>query len=140
MFPEPYKPAAAFLRSREPMLVRGRIDDSDKGRVVLAEECACSSSRWPPAAAPRAQRRRALGLPGPGTRGQGAEQTLDALKQLCEEHPGVVPVFVHVLLPDHEVVRARPRRGAWMPSRELVAEGGVAARRRGGGVEHAGRA
>ena len=38
VFPEPFKAAASRLRSREPVLIRGRLDDSDKGRVVLAEE------------------------------------------------------------------------------------------------------
>src|SRR5262249_17916879 len=36
--PEPFKAAAEPLRGREPVLVRGRIDDADKGRVVLAED------------------------------------------------------------------------------------------------------
>ena len=30
VFPEPFKAAAPFLRSREPIIVRGRIDDGDK--------------------------------------------------------------------------------------------------------------
>src|SRR5262245_44463958 len=38
VFPEPFKTAAASLRSGEAVLVRGRVDDGDKGRVVLAEE------------------------------------------------------------------------------------------------------
>src|SRR5207244_2286119 len=38
VFPAPFKAAAALLRSREPILVRGRVDDTEKGRVVLAEE------------------------------------------------------------------------------------------------------
>jgi DNA polymerase III subunit alpha len=38
VFPEPYRACAVALRHRGPVLVSGRIDDSDKGRVVLAEE------------------------------------------------------------------------------------------------------
>src|SRR2546430_2019285 len=38
VFPEPFKTAAACLRSDEAVLVRGRVDDGDKGRVVLAED------------------------------------------------------------------------------------------------------
>src|SRR5881397_4298314 len=38
IFPEPYRSCAGALRQRGPLVVRGRIDDSDKGRVVLAEE------------------------------------------------------------------------------------------------------
>src|SRR5262247_1778035 len=38
VFPEPFKAAAEHLRGRQPVLVRGRIDDADKGRVVLADD------------------------------------------------------------------------------------------------------
>ena len=38
VFPEPYRSCVSALRHRGPVLVRGRTDDSDKGRVVLAEE------------------------------------------------------------------------------------------------------
>jgi DNA polymerase-3 subunit alpha len=38
LFPEPYRSCVSALRHRGPVLVRGRTDDSDKGRVVLAEE------------------------------------------------------------------------------------------------------
>src|SRR5262249_32644740 len=38
VFPEPFKTAAVCLRSGEAVLVRGRVDDGDKGRVVLAED------------------------------------------------------------------------------------------------------
>jgi hypothetical protein len=38
VFPEPFRACAVALRHRGPVLVSGRIDDSDKGRVVLAEE------------------------------------------------------------------------------------------------------
>src|SRR5206468_3293460 len=38
VFPEPYRSSVSALRHRGPVLVRGRTDDSDKGRVVLAEE------------------------------------------------------------------------------------------------------
>src|SRR4029079_12709179 len=38
VFPEPYKAAAPYLRGREPVVVRARVDDGDRGRVVLAED------------------------------------------------------------------------------------------------------
>jgi hypothetical protein len=38
VFPEPYRACAVALRHKGPVLVSGRIDDSDKGRVILAEE------------------------------------------------------------------------------------------------------
>jgi DNA polymerase-3 subunit alpha len=139
VFPEPYKLAAAFLRSREPIIVRGRMDDSEKGRVVLAEDVRLLEQSL---AAGGGSRARNGGEPSAcrvQVRGQGAEQTLDALKQLCEEHPGVVPVFVHLLLPGHEVV-VRARGVAVDATGELVAKlesllgSGAAV------IEHAGRA
>src|SRR4029078_292671 len=38
IFPEPYRTCAGGLRHQGPGIVKGRADDSDKGRVVLAEE------------------------------------------------------------------------------------------------------
>src|SRR5262249_34603657 len=38
IFPEPLKTCRPALRHPRPVLVRGRVDDTDKGRVVLAEE------------------------------------------------------------------------------------------------------
>src|SRR5881296_2519042 len=38
VFPEPFRTAAAHLRSRDALLVRGRLDDGEKGRVVLADD------------------------------------------------------------------------------------------------------
>jgi DNA-directed DNA polymerase III PolC len=140
VFPEPYKAAAAFIRTREPIIVRGRMDDSEKGRVVLAEDVRLLDQSLATGPGPRARnggepsacRVRVRG-------GQGAEQMLDALKQLCDEHAGVVPVFVHLLLPGHEVV-VRARGVAVDATSELVAKlesllgSGAAV------IEHAGRA
>ncbi|HXG04610.1 MAG TPA: hypothetical protein VNO23_14490, partial [Candidatus Binatia bacterium] len=40
--------------------------------------------------------------------GGDAPAAVAALREACLRHPGPVPVFVHVLLPEHEVViRAR---------------------------------
>jgi len=115
------------------------MDDSEKGRVVLAEDVRLLEQSL---AAGGGSRARNGGEPSAcrvQVRGQGAEQTLDALKQLCEEHPGVVPVFVHLLLPGHEVV-VRARGVAVDATGELVAKlesllgSGAAV------IEHAGRA
>ena len=38
IFPEALKTCGAALRSQAPLLVKGRIDDTDKGRVLLVEE------------------------------------------------------------------------------------------------------
>src|SRR5688572_23333314 len=106
VFPEPFKAAAPYLRAREPLVVRGRIDDGDKGRVILAEDIRIldqSLANKPKAGAgePSACRIR---VPSDGD----AATRLAALKRACDEHPGGVPVFVHVLLNGVEVVvRAR---------------------------------
>ena len=43
------------------------------------------------------------------------------LRRLCEEHPGTVPVFVHLLLPTSEVV-VRARDVSVDATRDLVAK------------------
>jgi hypothetical protein len=104
VFPEPFKAAAPFLRGREPLIVRGRVDDGDKGRVVLAEDArlleqslGASSAR--PKTGGEASACRIRVRPN----GDAASR-LSALRKLCEEHPGGVPVFVHVIVPGLEVV------------------------------------
>jgi DNA polymerase III subunit alpha len=103
VFPEPFKAAASPLRAREPVLIRGRIDDSDKGRVVLAEEVRPLDEvlREPGIAVPVRGTPRACRV----RVGAGQElATLAALGRLCAEHVGAVPLFVHVLLAEQEVV------------------------------------
>jgi DNA polymerase-3 subunit alpha len=104
VFPEPFKAAAPFLRGREPVVVRGRVDDGDKGRVVLAEDVrlleqslGATGARPKSGGEASACRIRVRGDGDPAAR-------LAALRKLCEEHPGGVPVFVHVLVPGLEVV------------------------------------
>ena len=107
VFPEPYKLAGPYLRGRDPVIVRGRVDDGDKGRVVLAEEVRlleqslASGGRARNGGEPAACRVRFRS-------GDDNDARIGALRRLCEEFPGAVPVFVHVLLPTTEVVvRAR---------------------------------
>ena len=140
VFPEPYKAAAAFLRTREPIIVRGRMDDSDKGRVVLAEDVRLLEQSLAAGGGPRARNGGEPSACRVRVRsGQGAEQTLDALKQLCEEHPGVVPVFLHLLLPGHEVV-LRARGVAVDATSELVTKLNSLLGTGAAVIEHAGRA
>jgi len=120
VFPEPYKAAAPYLRARDPIVVRGRVDDGDKGRVVLAEDIRLLEQS----------------LTGAGRARNGGEATacrvrlraaedsaerLASLRRLCDEHPGAVPVFVHVLLPTTEVV-VRARGVSVDVTKELIAK------------------
>ncbi len=112
IFPEPYRSCAGALRHKGPVIVRGRADDSDKGRVVLAEEIKPLED--------------AMGNLAPAGNGHGhgngngaaahacrirvsaaAEALPDLLasvKAACREHEGRTPLFLHVLLPEQEVV------------------------------------
>jgi DNA polymerase-3 subunit alpha len=120
VFPEPFRAAADHLRRRHPLVVRGRIDDGDKGRVVLADEIRPLEQAIDGAAARvrpghgelNAVRVRvaAAGDPAPALAG---------LRSACARHGGAVPLFVHVLLPGQEVV-VRARAVAVDGSRALV--------------------
>ena len=126
VFPEPFKAGAPFLRSREALLIRGRIDDGDKGLVVLAEEVRLLEQTL--AAAGR------VGNGGSGSPGavaaacrvhvvpgEGTAVTLADVKRVCAARPGGVPLFVHVVVGAVEVV-VRARACSVDASAELLAE------------------
>jgi DNA polymerase III subunit alpha len=159
VFPEAYRRHAPTLRHEGPVLVSGRIDETEKGRVVLLEEAAVAEEAEAAAAAGPARTRRtdlgaaAASLTPSACRirlrvGNGPPAVpvaddlgpaLASLKVLCDAHGGSTPVFVHVLLAEHEVVvRARGCQVAVGP--DLVAQ--VEALLGPGSVlvEHAGRA
>jgi DNA polymerase-3 subunit alpha len=128
IFPEALKTCGPALRSTGPVLVKGRIDDTDKGRVLLAEEITAidttPSSHGPNgngAARPSGREQPAGGRQAdegdrvhahtcrirlrPNGGGAGAlDALLGELRAACEAHRGATPVFLHVLLPEHEVV------------------------------------
>ena len=85
-------------------MVRGRIDDGDKGRLVLAEDVRLLELALDAGARPRA----AGGEPGACririVADADAEARLAALRKMCETHPGGVAVFVHLVLAGQEVV------------------------------------
>jgi DNA polymerase-3 subunit alpha len=119
VFPEPYKAAAEHLRSGGPLVIRGRVDDSDKGRVILAEdvrplERALGAGQAPAAGEPNALRIRLRP-------GDDPAAAVTAVRETCAQHPGPVPVFLHVLLPAQEVV-VRSRGLAVDPSPELLSK------------------
>jgi hypothetical protein len=126
------------------VIVRGRTDDSDKGRVVLAEEIR-----------PLEEAVASSGLAGNGNgSGHGTAhacririsaaaeplaELLASVKAACRAHAGSIPLFLHVLLPEQEVV-LRVKELAVDPGPELVTkvegllgEGSIL-------VEYAGRA
>jgi len=108
VFPEPFKAAAEQLRSREPLWIRGRIDDGDKGRGVLAEDVRLletvlgeAGSAAPAPTEPNALRVRVVANGEP-------RAMVAALREICGGHPGRVPLYIHVGLPEQDVViRAR---------------------------------
>jgi DNA polymerase-3 subunit alpha len=108
IFPEPFKAAADQLRSREPLWIRGRIDDGDKGRGVLAEEvrpleAVLGEAGGAPVSAGEPNALRVRVVPG-----ADPLATVAAVREICAGHRGRVPLFVHVVLPSEEVVvRAR---------------------------------
>ena len=107
------------------MLVRGRLDDGDKGRVVLAEDVQFLQQ----ALAELAGRpRHGSGPVEPSAcririaPGDDPSVALAAVRRICGDHPGRVPVFVHLLLDAQEVV-VRACSLLVDGSKELVAEG-----------------
>ena len=142
VFPEPFKSAAACLRSGEAVLVWGRVDDGDKGRVVLAEDVrlldqalAESSSRPRSATGPSEPSACRIRV----APGEDPSVALAAVRRLCGEHPGRVPVFLHILLDAQEVV-VRARSLTVDASRELVADGETVLGPGAISVDYAGRA
>lgn len=120
VFPEPFKAAAELLRAREPLLIRGRIDDSDRGRVVLAEDVRALDR----ALAENGGRSAGAGQPNAVritiTAADDRAPALARLRQTCAAYPGPVPVFLHVIVAGQEVV-VRSREVAVDPGPELVA-------------------
>jgi DNA polymerase-3 subunit alpha len=122
IFPEPFKAAAELLRRREPLLVRGRLDESDKGRVVLAEDvrplAGALGGEGGRAATGAAREPNALRIRVTG--GDDIKDALARVREACGEFPGAVPVFLHLLLPGQEVV-VRSRGISVDPDPELLA-------------------
>jgi len=141
VFPEPFKSAAACLRSGEAVLVRGRVDDGDKGRVVLAEDVRLLEQ----ALADYGSRPKNGGVNEPNAcrirvaPGEEPSAVLAAVRQLCAEHPGRVPVFLHLVLGGQEVV-VRTRGLSVDGSKELVADGETLLGPGAISVDYAGRA
>ena len=133
IFPEPYRTCAGALRHKGPVIVRGRADDSDKGRVVLVEEIKPLEEALGDGALAGnghgngngSGNGRASNAHACRIRVSAAAEALPALlesvKAACREHEGRTPLFVHVLLPEQEVV-VRVKELAVEPAAELVSK------------------
>jgi hypothetical protein len=86
------------------VVVRGRVDDGDKGRVVLAEDVRLLEQSLSGANGRSRNGGEATACRVRVRAGENSGERLATLRRLCEEHPGGVPVFVHVLVPGLEVV------------------------------------
>jgi DNA polymerase-3 subunit alpha len=134
IFPEPYRSCASALRHKGPVIVKGRADDSDKGRVVLAEEIKPLEEAVANGNPTGGGHANGNGN-GPGSaedvahacriRVSAAAESLPALlasvKAACYEHEGRTPLFLHVLLPEQEVVLRVKELGV-EPAPDLVAK------------------
>jgi len=131
IFPEPYRSCAGALRHKGPVIVRGRADDSDKGRVVLAEEIKpLEEAMGNLAPAGNGQGNGTGTGTGPGAAAHACRirvsaaadalpDLLASVKAACREHEGRTPLFLHVLLPEQEVV-LRIKELAVDPASDLV--------------------
>ena len=129
IFPEPYRSCAGALRHKGPVIVRGRADDSDKGRVVLAEEIKpLEEALGNLAPAGNGQGNGTGTGTGPGAHAcrirvsaaaEALPNLLASVKAACREHEGRTPLFLHVLLPEQEVV-LRIKELAVDPASDLV--------------------
>jgi DNA polymerase III subunit alpha len=149
IFPEALKTCGAALHAPGPVLVKGRIDETDKGRVVLVEDVKPLEESLLANGGYRTNGRSEEGKDRhahacrirmrAGNGGAVEPATLTAVRAACDEHRGATPLFVHVLLAEQEVVlKASPV--AVEPGPELVAK---VERLLGPGsiiVEYAGRA
>jgi DNA polymerase III subunit alpha len=142
VFPEPFRAGAGHLRSHEALLVRGRVDDGEKGRVVLAEDIRLLEQALADASG-RPRQGATGGEPNACrirvTPGEDPSVPLAAVRQLCAEHPGRVPVFLHLMLDGQEVV-VRARGLAVDGSRELIAAAETILGAGALSVDYAGRA
>ncbi len=101
IFPETYRNSVAHLRSGQPIVVRGKLEASDEGRKILAEEIRPIEISEESSPAPSLQRGRAptrcriLVAPGEKVR-----DLLAKLKQVCRSYSGPVPLYLHLRLSD----------------------------------------
>ncbi len=141
-------PGAVQVGGSVPSLGRGRArcaagsTTATRGGSCSPRTFACWSRRW---RTPSGRARNGGGASEPNacrirvTPGEDPSVALAAVRQLCGEHPGRVPVFLHLVLGAQEVV-VRTRGLSVDGSRELVAEGDAVLGPGAVSVDYAGRA
>jgi len=112
IFPETFRQSAGHLKSGVPLLVRGKVEGSAAARKLLAEDIRPLGEVEVGGPPPSACRIRVGGAVG--------AEALQALRAICDEHGGPVPVYVHVHIDGSEVV-VRSRAVAVKPSPAFVA-------------------
>jgi DNA polymerase-3 subunit alpha len=111
IFPETFRQSAAHLKSGVPLLVRGKVEGSPGSRKLLAEDVRPLGDVGLAAPAPASCRVRV---------GTAGAEGLRALRAVCDEHPGPVPLIVHLQVDGREVV-IRSRSVGVHPSSAFVA-------------------
>jgi len=111
IFPETFRQSAGHLKSGVPLLVRGKVEGPASGRKLLAEDVRPLGDVE--AAVPPSSCRVRLGP-------RAGADVLRTLRAVCDEHPGPVPLFVHLHVDGAEVV-VRARAVRVQPSRAFVA-------------------
>jgi DNA-directed DNA polymerase III PolC len=133
IFPEALKACAPALHAPGPVIVKGRIDETDKGRVVLVEDikpledALRTEGGYRPndtggnGGSGRHAHTCRIRVKGDGGGAGAGEALLGAVRAICEAHRGRTPLFLHVLLAEQEVVLKAPTLGV-EPVPELVAK------------------
>jgi DNA polymerase-3 subunit alpha len=112
VFPETFRQSAVHLKSGAPVLVRGKVEGSATARKLLAEDVRPLTEADLGAPPPSACRVRLAATAG--------AEALRTLRTICGEHPGPVPLFLHVPADGNEVV-VRARGVGVHPSSAFVA-------------------
>ena len=99
IFPETYRNSVTHLRSGQPLLVRGKLEGGDDGRKILAEEIRpLDVSEEPPLppslkvemAPSRCRIRLGSGI--------AVRELLAELREVCRNHAGPLPLYLHLHL------------------------------------------
>ncbi len=126
VFPEAFRQSTDHLRSGIPLLVRGRVEGTSTTRKVLAEDI----RPLPAGQEGEATRSRCCRI-RVSSASAGTDR-LAALREICDAHPGSLPLYVHLELEGTEVVvhsrtvAVRSSSGLVTAVARLLGEGSIA--------------